>query len=68
MTDSERMDNLEEILLSYATTIHEKQLVVQKFPEDTSTVKDYVLALADGLQYGHWPWTDFTSKFKSGKE
>lgn len=23
-----------------------------------TTVKDYVLALADGLKYGNWPWVE----------
>lgn len=57
MTDDQRIDELENILLSYADTPYHKALVVDKFG-DTATVKDYILALADGLKYGNWPWIE----------
>lgn len=63
MTDDERIESLEAILLSYCTTVQDC-IVVQKMMTDTVTPKDYVLALSDGLRYGNWPWSNYSKSFK----
>lgn len=59
MTDTERIIELENILLSYANTINEKLVVTGMSHNNPNvTPKDYILALADGLKYGNWPWVE----------
>lgn len=52
---------LANVLMSYAINSGlNNQLAIQKVHEmkaDKTPVKDYVLALSDGLRYGNWPWT-----------
>lgn len=66
LSEDKKIEHLEEILLSYANTIKEK-LVVTKMGINNASVKDYVLALADGLRYGNWPWTSYNAKNKEYK-
>ena len=56
--EDRKIEALEEILLSYANTIDEK-IIVTNMANNNATVKDYVLALADGLKYGNWPWITY---------
>lgn len=59
--DEQRKDYLIQIIRGYAYNNHgkEQQLmdVVNTMIKNNATVKDYVLALSDGLRYGNWPWT-----------
>lgn len=56
MTDDIRRDALSGILRSYAV-LEEQQAIIDKMHNDKEiTTKDYVMALADGLLYGNWPW------------
>jgi len=60
MTDLEKKLALNKILLSYAETPHARELIIKNFITNEATVKDYVLALADGLLYGNWPWVSYS--------
>jgi len=54
VTNNYRINALETILMTYAPSsdaIH----IIRNMRKD-STIKDYVMALADGLLYGNWPW------------
>lgn len=68
MTDDERIEGLEAILLSYCKSVNDMQ-IVNRMMTDKVTPKDYVLALADGLRYGNWPWSNYSvNKFKQTTE
>lgn len=54
MTDLDRKDKLELILLSYASNIEQRNVIHNNFRN--ANIKDYVYALCDGLRYGNWPW------------
>jgi hypothetical protein len=56
-TDIERIRQLSNIIHSYAPNSNATKLVNQKLDWNRdATIKDYVMALADGLLYGNWPW------------
>ena len=57
--DIERCQDLKKVLMSYTSNNFELDFVINM--EDNNpdiTPKDYVLALADGLKYGNWPWIE----------
>ncbi len=64
-TDRRRIEDIKNVLVSYANEYDKENggyiaiQAVQKMAGE-STVKDYVMALADGLKYGNWPWTQYS--------
>lgn len=56
-----RRDKLIEILVSY-TSNEAEQDHITVMVQNNATVKDYVIALADGLKYGNWPWVNYSVK------
>ena len=63
MDEYTRKERLEQILISYSNTMAERQTIIDM--RGHSSVKDYVLALADGLKYGNWPWTTYKDTTRS---
>lgn len=55
-----RLRNAMDLLYSYATTDKEIEAVV-KMHKNNASVKDYILALNDGLRFGNWPWVEPTT-------
>ena len=51
------INDLEGLLIRYADTT-DNVTVVLNMRKNNATIKDYVLALADGLKYGNWPWIE----------
>ena len=67
MLDSERKNHLHQVLESYIPENNDPisisndkaiEIMLNMLHDESVTTKDYVLALADGLRYGNWPWTE----------
>lgn len=56
-----RLRNAQDLLFSYCDSDFATSKVMEMHKNNAS-VKDYILALADGLRYGNWPWIDFNSR------
>jgi hypothetical protein len=54
MTAEERRYKLFQVLHSYANTVEQHASVAKMYP--MASELDYIIALADGLKYGNWPW------------
>ena len=53
-----RKNKLATVLESYANNVDEIRIVQAMKENKETTPKDYVLALADGLRFGNWPWIE----------
>jgi hypothetical protein len=50
-----RLKHAQDLLFSYCDTDIATEWVV-KMHKNNASVKDYVMALAEGLKYDNWPW------------
>lgn len=65
INDNQKCDLLERILRSYCPNDGKSYKFIDKMTLDKNIKPlDFVIALADGLKYGNWPWTNY-SKPKS---
>lgn len=60
--EDNRIRFAQDLLFSYCDSDIATASVVQMHKNNAS-VKDYILALHDGLRYGNWPWIEPTNKF-----
>lgn len=53
---------LNKILMTYAIYESSKAIkIVEDMNNEKTSTLDYVLALADGLRFGNWPWTNYST-------
>lgn len=69
--EESRIKNAMDLLFSYADT-PEAVNVVRAMYKNEAGVKDYIIALADGILYGNWPWVNHqlkkTLEYKQSEE
>lgn len=69
LTELERINHLKAVLIHYANEHDNKHngfaaiQSVQKMAGFCNE-KDYIIALADGLKYGNWPWTNYQKQME----
>ena len=57
MNQEEQKYHLSSVLKAYCPHSDAHEFIVNTMDNNPEvTPKDYVLALADGLKYGNWPW------------
>jgi len=61
LDDAVRKTKLLAVLESYTTESLQLSFVYKMRNDNNVTPKDCVMALADGLMYGNWPWTNYSN-------
>ena len=62
MTDLQIKESLHNILEHYAPTRNAQEICNAKLNIHAASINDYIIALADGLKYGNWPWVTHYNK------